>query len=73
MTTKPKLFMTIFLALSALPTVFARNSYIPALDQGIEMISGFFYPSILYQNEMVQVGFYKFLYFIIIFFTLIKF
>lgn len=61
---------TLLLALasiSALPLASARNSGIGPLDRAIELMSSVFYPSVLMRNETVQVGFFKFLYFIIIF------
>jgi len=37
------------------------------MDSAIEMMSRLFYPSVLLRSQRVQVGFFKFLYFIIIF------
>lgn len=53
--------------LAALPFASAARSGIPGLDKGIEAMSGLFYPSTLLRNENVQVGFFKFLYFLIVF------
>lgn len=61
-------FYTI-LALATMPAAFAARTGFGGLDKGIEAISGLFYPSILLRNENVQVGFFKFLYFMIIFAT----
>lgn len=61
------LISTLFTALH-IPFAFARpRSGFPILDEGISMISGLFYPSILLRNKTVQIGFFKFLYFIVIF------
>lgn len=54
-------------SLSALPLASAARSGIGPLDGAIEMIGSVFYPSALLQNETMQIGFFKFLYFIIIF------
>jgi len=53
--------------LSALPLTSAARSGIGPLDGAIEMLSSVFYPSALLQDESLQIGFFKFLYFIIIF------
>ncbi|MFP4524136.1 MAG: hypothetical protein ACLFO2_02335 [Candidatus Woesearchaeota archaeon] len=53
--------------LSALPPTMAARSGIGPLDKGIEVLSSVFYPSALLQDETLQIGFFKFLYFIIIF------
>ena len=71
MLSKKNIYRVILLslsALSALPIVLARSyTRIGPLDRGIELLSSVFYPSILLRNQNVQVGFFKFLYFIIIF------
>ena len=67
---KKQIYKTLFLNLgflSALPLVQARNSGIGAIDKGIDMLSRVFYPSSVLSNPAVQTGFFKFLYFIIIF------
>jgi hypothetical protein len=56
--------------LATLPQALAARSGIPGLDNAIALISGIFYPSVLLQNETVQVGFFKFMYFILIFATI---
>jgi hypothetical protein len=56
-------------SLAALPLVLAASprTGFGALDSAITLMSKIFYPSILLRNQTVQVGFFKFLYFIIIF------
>ena len=65
-----KLRNIILLAISslmAIPFATAARTGFASLDTGIEMMSKIFYPSILLRNQSVQIGFFKFLYFIIIF------
>jgi hypothetical protein len=55
------------LFLFSLPFASAARSGFRVLDNAIEMMSRVFYPSILLRNQSVQIGFFKFLYFIMIF------
>ncbi len=54
------LFLTI-------PSAYAARSGIAGLDRVIEILGGVFYPSILDNNPTIRLGFYKFLYFLIVF------
>jgi hypothetical protein len=66
-----RLFVTTLLAgIVGLPLVSAAHSGLAGLDKAIEVMSSLFYPSILLRNETVQVGFFKFLFFLLIFATI---
>ncbi|MBD3209114.1 hypothetical protein GF367_01690 [Candidatus Woesearchaeota archaeon] len=64
---RKQLFLSLLATLLALPLAAAARSGFSALDNGIELMSNLFYPSVLLTNQNVQIGFFKFLYFIIIF------
>ncbi len=62
-----KLFVVLLASLTTIPFSLAARTGFRAMDTAIETISSFFYPSILMKSQRVQIGFYKFMYFLIIF------